>query len=126
MGAAIGRKDVFIMVIVDGVHVHPATIEWMMRAHPRDRMIFVSDCAPSAGMKDGQESAFGPIRVRQVNSEARVVQPNGQAGAIGGSGLLLPKSVQEFKRASAYARSLPTAQWRACSLGNAAKWLRRP
>jgi N-acetylglucosamine-6-phosphate deacetylase len=121
LGAALGRKDVYIMVIVDGVHVHPAAVEWILRAHPQ--MIFVSDCAPSAGLKDGEESDFGPIRVRQVRGEARVVQPHVQAGPIGGSGVLLPSAVRTFKKASQFARAQAPSRWRAWSGGHALKWL---
>lgn len=121
LGAAVGRPGVHVMVIVDGVHVHAAAVEWLLRAH--SSVIFVSDCAPSAGMKNEEESTFGPIRVRQVDGGARVIQPNGQVGAIGGSGMLLPAAVRTFQKESAYARGLPVARWKAWTERNAQKWL---
>ncbi len=124
LGAAMGRKRVYIMVIVDGVHVHPAAVDWILRAHPANQVIFVSDCAPSAGLKEGQESDFGPIRVRQVDGQARVIQPNGQAIAIGGSGMLLPQAIATFKKASKVGRASPAARWKAWAAGNAIRWLR--
>ncbi len=124
LGAALGRDDVYVMVIPDLVHAHAVSVEWILRMHPAGRVVFVSDCAPSAGLRDGEEADFGSFRVRQVAGEARVVEARGVFGAIGGSGMLLPQAVARFKKASKWARSFSVARWGGWCGGNAARWLR--
>ena len=52
MGAALASPQAWCGVIVDGVHVHPATLRLLLAARPagsRGRVVLVSDSMPTAG-----------------------------------------------------------------------------
>ncbi len=84
VGAAIGRKDTFIEIIPDGVHTSPEVVRLTQRAHPANRLCFVSDAAPAACLKHGAWSDFGSLRIRQVGGACRTKE-----GHLAGGGSLL-------------------------------------
>ena len=81
-----------IETIVDGVHLHPATVRRVAR-EAGERWILVSDAMAAAGCGDG-EFPLGPLRVRVHDGVARVVGADGAAGAIGGSTATVAGSVR--------------------------------
>ena len=81
-----------IETIVDGVHLHPATVRRVAR-EAGERWILVSDSMAAAGCGDG-EFPLGPLRVRVHDGVARVVGADGAAGAIGGSTATVAGSVR--------------------------------
>jgi N-acetylglucosamine-6-phosphate deacetylase len=52
VGAAIEDQSSWCGLIVDGRHVHPATLRIALRAKRRDRFMLVTDAMPSVGMSD--------------------------------------------------------------------------
>ncbi len=52
VGAALDDRDGWCGLIVDGKHVHPATMRLAMRVKGADRLMLVTDAMPSVGMTD--------------------------------------------------------------------------
>jgi N-acetylglucosamine-6-phosphate deacetylase len=49
VGAALHDRDCWCGLIVDGRHVHPAVLQFALRAKPSDRFMLVTDAMPSVG-----------------------------------------------------------------------------
>lgn len=49
IGAALDDQDVWCGLIVDGIHVHPASLRIAMRSRPAERFFLVTDAMPPAG-----------------------------------------------------------------------------
>jgi N-acetylglucosamine-6-phosphate deacetylase len=49
VGAALHDRDCWCGLIVDGHHVHPAVLQFALRAKPSDRFMLVTDAMPSVG-----------------------------------------------------------------------------
>jgi N-acetylglucosamine-6-phosphate deacetylase len=49
VGAALENPDVWCGIIVDGIHVHPATLRLALRCRPVDRFMLVTDAMTPAG-----------------------------------------------------------------------------
>lgn len=58
IGAAFD-SDVFMEIISDGVHIHPAVIRNTFKTAGEDRMILVSDSIRATGMEDGEYTLGG-------------------------------------------------------------------
>ncbi|MCU0301806.1 MAG: amidohydrolase family protein [Candidatus Nanopelagicales bacterium] len=75
-------------LILDGVHVHPASAAFAVRA-AEGRVLFVSDAMSAAGGEDGAYM-LGDLEVLVVDGVARLVD----GGAIAGSTLTLDRAVK--------------------------------
>ncbi len=53
IGAAVMSDDVYIELICDTIHVHPAMILTLYRTFGADRVVFISDSLSAAGLPDG-------------------------------------------------------------------------
>ena len=88
VGAALEDPHSWCGVIVDGHHVHPATLKIALRAKPKGKIYLVTDAMPSVGACD---KAF------TLNGE-RIVAENGRcataAGTLAGSDLDMLKAVR--------------------------------
>lgn len=78
IGAAFS-KNIFIQVICDGVHIHPAVIKMLYKLFGKERMILISDSMRAAGLTDGKYT-FGGQEITVTNGIART-----SYGAIAGS-----------------------------------------
>lgn len=94
MGAALGRKDVYLELIPDQAHVSAAVLSWTRRIHGDDRLCLVSDCTPAAATRSGSWHRFGPLRVRLQQGACRL-----KAGHLAGGGLLLPQALSAWVQA---------------------------
>lgn len=64
VGAALGNPDCWCCVIVDGVHVHPLTLQLAMKAKGSlDRFVLVTDAMPTVGQLEKQFILNGEIIV---------------------------------------------------------------
>jgi N-acetylglucosamine-6-phosphate deacetylase len=64
VGAALNAGDVTCELIADGVHVHPAAAEMLLRLKGADRTVLVSDGIAPAGLGDGSFELQGePVEV---------------------------------------------------------------
>ncbi len=91
IGAALGRDDVYVQVIIDQIHVHPAVIRWTLNLHAKNAIGFVSDCAPSAEMRSGTKSTFGDIKIQALGKRASLL-----SGEIAGSGQTLASAWKDW------------------------------
>lgn len=69
--AAAGRRDAWLELVADGVHVADATIKMMFDLVGPDRLLLVSDAMAAAGMPDG-EYVLGPQKVTVTQGVARL------------------------------------------------------
>lgn len=84
--AALEKKDVFLELIADGVHVQPSAAKLI----PKDRLILVSDSMSAADLGDG-EYMLGTLRVKVTDSVART-----ESGSLAGSTLSLAQAVENY------------------------------
>ncbi len=59
IGAAMENDDVFVELIADGIHIHPAVVRNTFRAFGPERVILISDSCEAAGMEDGEYELGG-------------------------------------------------------------------
>ncbi len=96
LGAAIGKKDKYLELMIDGVHVSREVVRWTRSLHPAHRVCFVSDCVPAGGTRKGSWHPFGPLHARFDSPVCRL--PNGH---LAGGGLLLSESYCRWLEAEA-------------------------
>ena len=59
IGFGLTCDDVTVDLIADLHHVHPRTIELVLRARGDDRVALISDAIPAAGLPDGDHACWG-------------------------------------------------------------------
>ncbi|MGH8923770.1 MAG: N-acetylglucosamine-6-phosphate deacetylase [Acidimicrobiia bacterium] len=90
IGALFAQEKVTAGLIVDGIHVHPATVAAAWKLLGPERLVLVSDAMAAAGLSDGAYSIGStPVMV----SEGRVVNAEGR---LAGSTLLLDQAVRNL------------------------------
>ena len=67
--AAMDSEDVYVQLIADGKHIHPAVIRMYVKAMGEDRVILISDCMCATGLSDG-EYYFGGQKMIVKNATA--------------------------------------------------------
>lgn len=80
-GAALSLEDVYAEVIADGHHVHPATIDILVKARGNDETVLVTDCMRAGGLEEGL-SRLGEYAVEIKDGQARLVEGGSLAGSI--------------------------------------------
>jgi N-acetylglucosamine-6-phosphate deacetylase len=88
VGAALTDPRVFAQVIADGVHLHPAVLDLIIRAKGCDRTILVSDAMRATGLPDGIHDLGG----QQITVKDGV--PRTPEGGLAGSTLTLDAAVR--------------------------------
>lgn len=88
-GAALD-SDVYVSLICDGVHVHPAAVRLVARLKGFDRIILITDAVAPAGLPDGEYTLFGE-QVRVYGGIPRLPD-----GTLAGSTLTLDRAVKNF------------------------------
>lgn len=116
VGAALTCNELYTEIIADGIHVHPAMVELLIRAKGVERTILISDACRAAGLPDGQYELGGqPVSVRAGVSRLA-------DGTLAGSTLTLDTAVRHVMQISglSLAQTLPmAASTPAASLGMA-------
>lgn len=79
IGAAADNDNVFVELICDGIHIHPATVRTTFKIFGDDRICLISDSMEATGMPDG-EYALGGQKVIKEGALATLVD-----GTIAGS-----------------------------------------
>jgi len=75
---------VTVELVTDGLHVHPALWEHVVRSAGTGRVAAVTDAMAAAGMPDG-DYHLGAMRVTVTDGVARLAADGGRPGAIAGS-----------------------------------------
>ena len=81
VGAALEADDCWCGVIVDGVHVHPASLRVALLAKPRGKVFLVTDAMPMVGSDDPAFDLYGET-ITAIDGVVR-----NSAGALAGSAL---------------------------------------
>jgi N-acetylglucosamine-6-phosphate deacetylase len=79
--AALLDDAVYVELIADGIHVHPALWELITRLKPADRLLLVSDAVALAGMGDGR-GRIGGLEVEVVGPRVTLAGTSTLAGSV--------------------------------------------
>lgn len=88
VGAALEDPDSWVGLIVDGVHVHPASLRVALAAKPRGRMLLVTDAMPPVGADDPSYQLYGET-ITAVDGVVR-----NASGSLAGSALDMAAAVR--------------------------------
>ena len=88
VGAALQDRDSWCGVIVDGHHVHPASLRVALAAKPRGKIFLVTDAMPPVGADDPSYVLYGET----ITARDGVVR--NAAGALAGSALDMAAAVR--------------------------------
>ena len=65
IGAAFEHPEVFVEMICDGIHIHPAVMKASLRMFGKERIVFISDSMRATGLPDGHYELGGqPVGVK--------------------------------------------------------------
>lgn len=92
VGAALEDRDAWCGIIVDGVHVHPASLRVALAAKPRGKVLLVTDAMPPVGADDPGYVLYGET----ITARDGVVR--NAAGALAGSALDMATAVRNTVR----------------------------
>ena len=92
LAALLNHAEVFSEIIADGLHVHPAVVELLVRCKGSRRVILVTDAVSAAGMPDGKYS-LGALAITQSAGISRNEQ-----GILAGSSLLPDQGLRQLWR----------------------------
>lgn len=112
IGSALGNNDLFIQFVGDGVHIHPQSIELILNAKPKNKILLTSDSNPLAGLPSGSKACFASQNV--ILQDGKVLNESGQ---LAGSAQLVSECVKNllkwklctFPDAIQYASTNPAA-----------------
>ena len=88
VGAALEDRDTWCGVIVDGVHVHPASLRVALMAKPRGKLFLVTDAMPPVGADDPSYELYGEV----ITARDGVLR--NAAGVLAGSALDMATAVR--------------------------------
>ncbi|MFW3173571.1 N-acetylglucosamine-6-phosphate deacetylase [Xanthomonas phaseoli] len=92
VGAALEDPNVWCGVIVDGVHVHPASLRVALAAKPRGKLLLVTDAMPMVGSDSASFDLYGET-ITAVDGMVRNAD-----GALAGSALDMATAVRNSVR----------------------------
>jgi len=96
--AAAGRGELVVELVADGTHLADGTVRAVFDLLSAGSIALVTDAMAAAGMDDG-DYRLGPMAVRVAGGVARIVEPDGSAGAIAGGVAHLLDVVRHVVRA---------------------------
>lgn len=90
LGAALLRPELSVELIADGIHIHPATLELVMKVKGPEKIILVSDAMSPTGMPNGKyQTSEGELTLYKGSL-------TNQNGNLAGSVLTLERAVKNF------------------------------
>ena len=90
VGWALANRDVTFDIIADGIHVHPAMLEFACRAKTPERVSLISDSVSPTGRGDGEFEIWG----EKVTVKSR--QTRNERGSIAGSVITMHDAAQRM------------------------------
>ena len=90
LGVVMQFDQVFAELIADGVHIHPAVMDILLRLKGVDRMVLISDASPFADLPDG-EYEWGHKTILVKEGSCRLLD-----GTIAGAQVLLDAGVRNL------------------------------
>ena len=79
VGAVLDSEKITAELIGDGIHVHPAAMQILLRCVGEDRIVLITDAMPGAGLPDGQYEMIG--QTVQVKNGKAVLSDGTLAGS---------------------------------------------
>jgi len=113
VGAALEDRGSWCGVIVDGVHVHPASLRVALAAKPRGKVVLVTDAMPMVGADNPSFTLYGEV-ITAIDGVVR-----NAAGSLAGSALDMAGAV----RNTVTLLELPLAEAARMASTYPAKWL---
>ncbi|HHW4683520.1 MAG TPA: N-acetylglucosamine-6-phosphate deacetylase [Xylella sp.] len=92
VGAALEDPDTWCGIIVDGVHVHPASLRVALAAKPRGKLLLVTDAMPPVGSESVHYDLYGET-IAVMDGVVR-----NAAGALAGAALDMATAVRNTVR----------------------------
>jgi N-acetylglucosamine-6-phosphate deacetylase len=90
LGAALLRSELVVELIADGTHLHPGTLELVLKAKGPEQIILVSDAMLPTGMPNGKyQTTEGELTLEKGSL-------TNQKGNLAGSVLTLERAVKNF------------------------------
>lgn len=89
VGAVLTRDEVYAEVILDGLHLHPAAVEVVLRSKGLSKVSLVTDAIAAAGVGDGTYTGFGNQKISVKNGIATL-----DGGILAGSTLRMNRAVK--------------------------------
>jgi len=80
IGACLEREDIYVEVITDMIHVHPAALKIAIKAKGLDKILFITDSISATGLPDG-EYMLGGLKIVVKNGVSRVKATGSLAGS---------------------------------------------
>jgi N-acetylglucosamine-6-phosphate deacetylase len=93
VGAVLNRDDIYAELILDGIHLHPATATLVLRAKGLDRTVLITDAIAATGAGDGTYFGFGGQKITVKNGS-----PLLDSGVLAGSTLTMDQAVRNAVR----------------------------
>jgi N-acetylglucosamine-6-phosphate deacetylase len=91
-GAALFHPDVYVQVIPDGIHIHPAVLSLIFKLKGPDRVVLITDAVKAAGFRSGHFVYYG-LEVDLHNGAVR-----SKDGFLAGSALSLDQGVRNMMK----------------------------
>jgi N-acetylglucosamine-6-phosphate deacetylase len=92
VGAALTLDELACEMIADGVHLHPAVVDLIVRAKGPSRVALVTDAMRAAGMPEGRSELGGQVVIVK-DGVARL-----ESGSLAGSTLAMDRAVANVRR----------------------------
>lgn len=93
LGAALEHDHVFVHLIPDGIHIHPAVMKILHRIKGTRRICLISDATAPCGLKDGTVVQGVGGRIKISDGAVRL-----EDGTLAGSALLMDEAVRRMHR----------------------------
>lgn len=94
------RDELFVEVIADAVHVHPAVLQLLLKIKTHDKIILVTDAIRAAGMPDGPYEFSGqPVRVCDGRAYLVDKDSNDISDTLAGSTLTMDQALRTMVQA---------------------------
>ena len=90
------NPNTFIEMIVDFIHLHPATVQLVFKLAGPLRTVLITDAVSAAGLPDG-EYVLGGLKITVKNGVSRL----SESGALAGSTLTMDNAVKNMIKAGA-------------------------
>ena len=94
VGGVLGDPRIYAQIITDGIHLHPAIVDLVIKVKGIDHTILISDSIRASGLADGDYDLGGQT-VTVVNGSARIAN-----GSLAGSTLVLDQAVRNTMKFS--------------------------
>lgn len=92
VGAVLTCDRIFAELIADGVHVHPAAMDILVRCKGQNRVVLVTDNSSMAGMPNGIYHGFGEQQIEKKGEVLRSLD----TGSIAGSAMSFNEDVRNM------------------------------